>query len=114
MTIEKIAEELGITEYELWCHDLAEYACQWIVPCQNKIVAHAREIYEDKTLKEMISTYAKAKRSVKKSGYNEFIKACIGDDIKEVSDYSTLDKDRATAYEQVLHDLVWARYCHNY
>ena len=47
MTIEKTAEELGITEYERWCHDLAEYACTWIVKCQNKIVEHAREIFSN-------------------------------------------------------------------
>lgn len=113
MTTEKTAEELGITEYELWCHDLAEYACGWIVPCQNKIVAHAREIYKSEHLREMISTYAKAKKAVDKSERDEFVKACIGDDITEVSEYETFGQSRKDAYKQVLDDLIWDRWCRN-
>lgn len=111
MTIEKTAEELGITEYELWCNSLAEYACHWITRCQNQIISHAKEIYEDKTLRDMIVTYAKSKKNFEKSIRYEFVKACLGDDITEVSCDETIDKGRAEAYKKVLDELIFERYC---
>ena len=114
MTTEKTAEELGITEFEKFCNDLAEYMCNWIPSAQNKVIPHAQEIFADKTLRKMIETYAELKTSSDRIAKYEFVKACIGEDANCVDEVcEELCTSRMKAYAEVLNDLIFARYCRN-
>ena len=73
----------NVTEFESFARDLAVYACSWIPRCQNQIIKHAREIFEDKTLRTMVERYAELKAEADKFSHHEFIKACLGEDITE-------------------------------
>ena len=57
----------GDDEFESFANDLAVYACKWTPRCQNAIVVHARELFEDATMRELVDMYAKAKAGADKS-----------------------------------------------
>lgn len=100
----------GDDEFESFANDLAVYACKWTPRCQNAIVVHARELFEDATMRELVDMYAKAKAEADKRERSEFVRACIGKDAGEVTEI-TPERDKLKAYSTVLNDLIFHRYC---
>ena len=103
----------NVTEFESFARDLAVYACTWTPQCQNKIIKHVREIFEDKTLRGMVERYAELKEASDKTTRYEFIKACTGEDITEVDeDFLAINSHTTKSYREVLDDLIFHAYCH--
>lgn len=102
----------NVTEFESFARDLAVYACSWIPRCQNQIIKHAREIFEDKTLRTMVERYAELKAEADKFSHHEFIKACLGEDITEIDENcQDIHTHSLKAYREVLDDLIFHAYC---
>lgn len=99
-----------ISEFEQFANDLATYAVSWIPECQNKIIKHAHELFEDATMRKMLSTYAKLKETADRLDKYEFVKACIGEDITEVED-NEYSSAHMRHYKAVLDDLIFNTYC---
>ena len=97
-------------EFESFANDLAVYATKWTPRCQNMIVGHARELFEDATMRTLVDMYVKAKAEADKRARSEFVRACIGKDAGEVTE-TTPERDKLKAYETVLDDLIFFRYC---
>ena len=98
---------VGVSDFERFCRDLAEFACTWVVEIQNKIVAKAREYYADATMRALVARHAEARRRVKRDEAYEFVRACLGEDADRVYGDDTLDKANLEAYARVLNDLVY-------
>ena len=99
-----------ITEFEQFANDLAVYATTWVQRCQNKIIEHAHELFDDAAIRKMVHTYAVQKAYAQNAQQYEFVKACIGEDITEV-DGEDIHSHRAKVYKEVLDDLIFDTYC---
>lgn len=98
-----------VSEFEKFARDLAEYATQWIPRVQNNIAKHARELFDDATMRELIRKYAEFKRNADKDARYEFVGACLASDIDSVEE-NTFSNMKYKAYAEVLNDLIWAKY----
>lgn len=98
-------------DFKTFANDLAEYSCSWVPECQNKIIKHARELFEDKTMRDLLHKYAELKKKSERIAKDEFVNACIGEDTTEISDYE-INNMKAKSYREVLDDLIWRAYCY--
>lgn len=104
----------GVSDFERFCRDaLSVYACPWIDRCQTAIARHAREIFQDATLRSLVERYAEERRGADKSGTHEFVRACSGAYADNVDNEGEIHHARAVAYKTVLDDLIWERWCRN-
>ena len=97
-------DQREISCFEDFARDLAEYATQWIPRCQNKIIKHAREMFADATMRDLITKYAGLKRDAEKSARHEFVMACLGEDTHEVDSDDTYERRKFKSYAEVLDD----------
>lgn len=99
-----------VPEFERFARDLAVYACKWVPRCQAAIARHAREIFEDATMRELVGRYSKLAASAEKVARFEFVEACIGEDADGIEE-GGFERDQMKAYSTVLDALIFDRYC---
>lgn len=96
-------------ELKKFAEDLAEYACSWVDPIKKSIAKHAKEIFEDSALREMIATYADTSRMIKRCNSKDFVDAILDDDPDTIREHTVL-KPTLDAYHRVLDDLIFYKY----